>query len=272
MRFRDLENLFRYRRVVKNPWQAATARSRGPQSECVPLQLRRGGQLWIRSHTSDIRVFSDVFVKDVYRLSSLEARCRSRGRLACVVDVGGHIGVFSARVAAFAHRVIACEPMPPNAALFRRNMESLGCTNVHLVDRAVSSSVRDMTLFTSRNTAGHTAFRGMTDQVRSETVQTTTLGAILDEFDVEQCELLKLDCEGGEYDILFHADKEVLGRVDRIAMEYHNVGSEYPRHTGEELERHLGAHGFAVDRLASRRHSNYGLLFAWRGTTWSESR
>lgn len=271
MRLRDLENLFRYRRVVRNPWRAATARSSGQRGQRISLDLRRGGQLWIRSRTSDIRVFKDVFVKDVYRLSSLEARCRSQGRFDCIVDVGGHIGVFSARVAGFTHRVIACEPMSENAALFRRNMESLACTNVHLVDRAVASSERELTLFTSRNTAGHSAFHRLSDQeAHSQTVQTTTLAKVFDEFDVEHCNLLKIDCEGGEYDVLFHANEETLGRIDRIAMEYHDVGSEYPRNTGEELERYLRANGFTVDRVGSSRHPNYGLLFAWRGSSWSQ--
>jgi len=270
MRFRDLENLIRYRRVVKNPWQAATARSRGEQGQRLPLQLRRGGQLWIRSQTSDIRVFSDVFVKDVYRLSSLEARCRLRGQFDCIVDVGGHIGIFSTRVAGFTHRVIACEPMPENAALFRQNMESSACTNVQLVECAVSSSVGPLTLFTSRNTAGHTTLRSMSDQeAHSERVQATTLVSVLDDFDVKHCDLLKIDCEGGEYDMLFHADEATLRRIERIAMEYHNVGSKDPRNTGEELEHYLDAHGFTVERIASRRHSNYGILFAWRGSAWS---
>ena len=275
MRIRDIENVLRYGRVVRNPWRAASARKRGA-GELVPLRLRGGGELVIRSRTSDIRVFKDVYLKDVYRLRRLEKLTLSRGALDCVVDIGGHIGIFSSRASRLARRVIACEPMQENAAVFRRNMEAFPCPNVQLVEQGVSSSGDDSTFFTSENSAGHSVFEGLSGSGgpsgrvgSSRVVSMTTLAKVFEDFEIERCNFLKVDCEGGEYDILFGAGADLLSRIDRIAMEYHNLGEAYPQNTGEELERHLTANGFVVDRRASARHTNYGLLFAHReGVAW----
>ena len=63
----------------------------------------------------------------------------------------------------------------------------------------------------------------------------TTLEQIYSDGEIEQCDLLKIDCEGAEYEILFGASSELLDRTRRMALEYHNVGSG-PQQTGEALE------------------------------------
>ncbi len=63
--------------------------------------------------------------------------------------------------------------------------------------------------------------------------------------------LLKLDCEGAEWPILFTT--RTLDRIDAICGEYH-LGEYpepfhvpgYPAFTTEALERFLGKHGFRV--------------------------
>ena len=48
-----------------------------------------------------------------------------------------------------------------------------------------------------------------------------TIPEILDGNGPKRCDLLKMDCEGAEYDILYHCPSEVLTRIDRIALEVH---------------------------------------------------
>jgi len=38
-----------------------------------------------------------------------------------------------------------------------------------------------------------------------------------------RADLLKLDCEGAEYDILFSAEAAVYDRINSVRMEYHLV-------------------------------------------------
>jgi hypothetical protein len=50
-----------------------------------------------------------------------------------------------------------------------------------------------------------------------------TLAELLDTHQLESVDLLKVDCEGGEYDILPDAPDDVLRRVRNIVFEYHTV-------------------------------------------------
>jgi hypothetical protein len=61
-------------------------------------------------------------------------------------------------------------------------------------------------------------------------------------------DLLKMDCEGGEMDCLFGADKETLAKVNRIELEYH----EWAGFSFEELAAHLVSCGFS---LSGREHN-----------------
>jgi len=68
-------------------------------------------------------------------------------------------------------------------------------------------------------------------------------------------DLLKMDCEGSEWEIL--RDAEALGRVDHIRMEYH-IG---PGQTCDELVRLSEAAGFQIESLRPNR--TWGI--AWLG-------
>jgi hypothetical protein len=56
--------------------------------------------------------------------------------------------------------------------------------------------------------------------------------------------LLKLDCEGAEYDILLNASGPLLSKIRQIAVEYH-VG--LTPHQPEELAERLERDGFETD-------------------------
>lgn len=64
---------------------------------------------------------------------------------------------------------------------------------------------------------------------------------------IERCDLLKIDCEGGEYEILYSADPETLARIDRIVCEF-NIGQS-DGENGEQLAHFLVSHGFHIDSL-----------------------
>lgn len=269
---RDLTTAFRYRRFVENPWTAATARKSGEAGALVPLSLRARGKLWIRSVTSDIHVFKDVYLKDAY---SLEALAKLGPQpLDRVIEIGGHIGVFATRIATMAGSVLSCEPTAENADLFRKNVDSLACTNVTLLQRAVTGNGESLTVYKSGNNAGHSAYGELAgSKADSFTVEAVTLRDLIfhDGDDNARCDFLKIDCEGGEYDILLTADDSVLSRIARVALEYHNV--PYGDHDAPHraLVARLESSGFTVQLRESTRHPSYGYIQAWRGNSWEQA-
>lgn len=74
---------------------------------------------------------------------------------------------------------------------------------------------------------------------------------------IDKIDLLKLDCEGAEWEIL-PAAEPVLPRIRQICLEYHNGEL-----TANWLEEWLRAHEFEVRRTDG---AWTGTLWAWRAT------
>jgi len=70
-----------------------------------------------------------------------------------------------------------------------------------------------------------------------------TLEQLFAEMNLEHCDLLKIDCEGGEYEILLSTESRVLERVSTIVCEYHPVKDHDPK----QIIDRLSACGFKVE-------------------------
>lgn len=175
-----------------------------------------------------------------------------------VVDIGGNIGVFTTYAATRARNVSvrAFEPHPMSAALFTSNVEQSGLTNVVLEPVAVAGTAAPRHL----HIAAFWGCNSLMDNHGGSTVDTvevpcTTLDSIITT--TGHCDLLKLDCEGAEHEILESASPATLGRIRRIALEYHSV----EQGTGDSVKRLLEQRGFRVDVFRAF-DSRVGLLCA----------
>ena len=180
-----------------------------------------------------------------------------------VIDVGANIGTFSvaAARAATGGWVLAYEPEPENFGLLRRNLDRNRCRNVTATRAAVADATGTRTLRVNADSSGGHALR--TDGEPGLTVPAVSLKAIFDEFRVERCDYLKLDCEGAEYEILYALPPDYFRRVRRIGLEYH-AEPDRKRERADELIAHLRDVGFAVDLYTDIVGSRGGLLFARR--------
>lgn len=133
-----------------------------------------------------------------------------------VLDIGAHVGVVSCYLAKkWPHVTIyAYEPIEANYRRLERNLRVNGCTNVHICNRAITADGRELTMRgdANTNTGGYSAFSGG-PEVRH--VQSETLPPF-----VGNIALLKLDCEGAEYEILQSIEGQ-LSRIDTLIMEVH---------------------------------------------------
>ena len=78
---------------------------------------------------------------------------------------------------------------------------------------------------------------------------------------LDRIDLLKMDCEGAEYEILYSCSSIHLGRISEIRMEYHDLDADQQR--VEALARWLEGNGFVVTRLRQTSETN-GNLWAQR--------
>jgi FkbM family methyltransferase len=179
-----------------------------------------------------------------------------------VVDVGAGVGDFSIYAALTPKtRVLGYEPHPQSFLLFKLHLVENNIENVSPYNLALSAKSGTIALDTSGDDP--LQFPGLpiqTTPTDSIQIQSTTLLDVLRDNQLKTIDLLKLDCEGAEYDILLTAAPETLARVKRIVMETHNTDA----HTAAELVDFLHGQGYRVQTWPNAVHPHLGYLYAQR--------
>lgn len=236
MILRKVESLLRYRRIFRNWWVAAGARylqgRLGPQRE---LKLRDGGSLTFVP-ASDFVVLGEVFVAGAY-----DGVAGLRG-VRRVWDVGGNIGCF----VLWASRRFA-------GAEFDSFEPCAGTFAVLEANRVANPAVRWRVHPFGFSDRDEVCVARMPKGMSGETSRFATDGAEvrLELRDIEQywvaagrprIDLLKIDCEGGEYAILRRLSPELLAAIGALVVEFHVV----PGAAAEAVLAPLKAAGFSV--------------------------
>ena len=171
-----------------------------------------------------------------------------------IVDIGADVGVFTVWAALNSPEspVVAVEPSARACHFLRQNISRNHLGNAAVLQAACGGR-RGMAVLYSRGPCD--AWNTLYSQDRSgclcrpnENVEVFTLEEVFQRASVHICGLLKLDCEGAEYEILFGAGHQTLARIERIALEYHTCFNE---HTPEALVHFLQRHSFVVETLHS---------------------
>jgi FkbM family methyltransferase len=180
-----------------------------------------------------------------------------------VVDVGAAFGDFTMHAARLCPRgtVHAFEPLPDNFRRLEEHLRLNGISNVRASPEAVAAASGTLTLYTVTGLTGQhrTAGDELGAAEPAVRVPATTLARAFEERGIDRCDLLKIDCEGAEFDIVLGLEPIVLGRVARIALEYHDHVTE---HTHEELVRFLEERGFDVRVRPNPAWKELGFLYA----------
>jgi len=189
-----------------------------------------------------------------------------------VIDIGANIGVYSLYAAQDeGTKVYAFEPMPKNFMVLQQNIKQNGLEKrIFAFLTAVSGKKESRELFLGssplhsflpmKEAPFHAKFENPEPQ-DSIKVLCISLQDVFDENHIEKCDLLKLDCEGAEYDILYNLPLEYYTRIRQIRMEYHNH-LDNPKNTGDALIEFLKERGFGV--VKSKKGSEY------QGDVWFE--
>lgn len=144
-----------------------------------------------------------------------------------VIDIGSNIGDSSIYFALRgANKVIALEPFSKNYEMAKKNIESnnltkritillAGCASNHGYMSMDPDYKSDVSSTVSKVLEGHA-----NDELM---VPLLTLDDILKDNNVATREIvLKMDCEGCEYETILSASKETLQKFTHIQIEYHN--------------------------------------------------
>jgi len=195
-------------------------------------------------------LFRDIILDDEYFLKTLPNQ-----QIKTVADIGANVGVFAiaARIA-FPYAKIHCyEPNTDNISYLEHQSKSLG---LKVFNEAVSNIDGSCSL--SKSTIHDTSAR-ITNLECGET-PLTSLETLLNRFDSQQIDLLKLDCEGSEFEIL--KDATNLRKCKFITFEYHIVQDQQL----ESLKNLLSNAGFNVIQM-NKHNKSLGNILAQRNIT-----
>lgn len=178
-----------------------------------------------------------------------------------IIDIGAALGDYSVWAATQTPRgrLIAVEPYPPSVNLLRANLEANHVKNVEVFAGAVAagSGIARLAVDEGHVVQNSTANRAVSD--RAVSVETVSLGELLARYEIEHCDYLKMDCEGGEYEILFSTSEKTLARFDRICMEVHDGMTVHNR---DEMKAFLEKAGYNVRVEINPVHHDLAYLYA----------
>ncbi len=213
------------------------------------LEKMLAREFTFRPNTQDVQTVAEVLLQNEYGLpEELEASD-------VVIDVGANIGCFAVdALRRGAGKVLCYEPDPDNFPLLRRNVApyDLPYGRVEVYQEAVAGAAGKARLY---RRLGLTAMSFLHEEGDQE-VTAVTLDDVLRPF--RRVRLLKLDCEGAEWQALAHSG--LLGRCQEVAAELHCAGPHDPRIA--EVVARLGKAGFEVTAAPQARHQSNWMLRA----------
>lgn len=184
-----------------------------------------------------------------------------------IVDIGGHIGSFSIMASRKAARgkVFTYEAFEGTYRQLAKNLADNRATNVQAFNTAISDKVGETTFFVNTmNQAQNSLYKeSFSEAGEKHIVKTIQLQNVFTDNSISQCNLMKVDCEGAEYDILF-SGKDALKNVERIVLEYHEPTAEQlaKGYNPQSLENLLRESGFAVKTVQNNHYR--GVMYGER--------
>jgi len=176
-------------------------------------------QIKIRVQSTDLMALVNVWIRNEYEIDNFSIKDNDS-----IIDIGGHIGLFSLLVSQKAKHanVYSFEPMEDNFNMLKTNLELNNIKNVFPFNLAVSKNSDEINLFLSDDESAHSIISKKSESI---TVKSISLQKIFDENKIDACKLLKLDCEGAEYEIIESLPSEYLNKIQNMTIEYHLADS-----------------------------------------------
>ncbi len=189
------------------------------RNEAATLRFR-GHDLTICDAASFLHTFEEIFLRRIYDFNT-------DAPLPFVIDAGANIGLASIFFKELLpeSRVIAIEPDPAICRLLRGNLAAQQCSDVEIVEAAVSDRTGHVSFQSDGATGGRTGETGAGIEVDAI--------ALVDLL-VQPVTFLKIDIEGAELEVL-RSCADRLSRVENMFVEFHSF-ADRPQRLAELLD------------------------------------
>ncbi len=213
----------------------------------IALDLQRLGydtKCYFRNQGSDLGLFKHIFIRKEYQgLVDLINHFCQQDRIATIFDCGSNIGLATVFFTSLypSARIHAFEPEDENFDLLTRNTN--GLSGVHRNKLGIYGA--DTTLEIDRSFRHSDASSIRLEEAEHGSIEVRRLSQYLEEHEISQVDILKMDIEGSEESIFKNPDEveAVLPKVRFLAIEIHpEVADE------EHILKTLRSYSFTTSR------------------------
>ncbi len=196
------------------------------------------------------QVFKEIFMEDVYEINKLVSKLPENP---VVVDIGANVGFFNIILLSKipAARIFAYEPLPSNLLYFKNIIKQNPAIEpfISINQAAVTGLEKEsLDLFMEDNADSQVVASVFASfnvrNTKKITVPCISLSKIIESNQLKQIDLLKIDCEGSEYDILYNTPAAALKTVRHIAIEVHDVDEDTCNF--KSLKKHLESLNYSI--------------------------
>ena len=167
------------------------------KKEFFTLNLKNGISLKLRTKSTDLQAFANVWILKEYQKKGFEIQEDDS-----IIDIGAHIGLFASYASKKCPKgkVISIEPHPDNFSLLKYNISKNNFLKTILLNKAVTKNTEKIKLFVDPlDDSAHSIIKNEKNSIDIEGI---SLRDIMKQNDIKICNMLKMDCEGAEFEII----------------------------------------------------------------------
>ena len=176
-----------------------------------------GFKVRTRENFHDEKIINEILneVLDIYKIPS---------NAKVVIDIGANIGCVSLRAARYGATVYAFEPEIYNFETLSHNVlvnnlsDKIKCINLGV------GNPGETKLFMHQKNSGMISSKQQNNGLiidNPEICNFISIKDVFNNYNIEYCDLLKLDCEGSEEDIIRDLDDDLVKKIEQISVEIH---------------------------------------------------
>ena len=250
--FSKVRILVRSWKILKNWYLYPLVYFKLTKKDYVIFETRSGLKIKIRVNSTDLMALTHVWMIQEYSGDDFPISNDD-----VIIDVGAHIGLFALFASQFCKngKIFCYEPIKENYKILIENIEMNQIQNIFPNNLAVTKETSRVKIFLNDDQSGHSMFIQNKNFVE---VDSKSLSDIFIDNGIKECDFLKLDCEGAEYEIVESLSADLFTKINKTVIEYHMVDTK--PELLEQLINKLKQFSFSVHTRSL--FADIGFLFA----------
>jgi len=196
--FSKVRILVRSWKILKNWYLYPLVYFKLTKKDYVIFETRSGLKIKIRVNSTDLMALTHVWMIQEYFALFASQFCKN-GKIFCY------------------------EPIKENYKILIENIEMNQIQNIFPNNLAVTKETSRVKIFLNDDQSGHSMFIQNKNFVE---VDSKSLSDIFIDNGIKECDFLKLDCEGAEYEIVESLSADLFTKINKTVIEYHMVDTK----------------------------------------------